>query len=223
MTDKIGNDLKCGDLVLAVPYKKITPDFKMYALVTGKDTIFMSKYYNNDNFTTLKSKNYSIYKLDVTNVQLEEIYTELTKKYNEYTSQLIHSTISMKSMKPGTIIETYDRKNKYWIYLGIGTVNLVTNNKTVEGHGYVYITLASFLNTYGIIFRKQHLNRYSTMFDIDKILSHIAYNSNVSSVFCAVECPKIIKSIKGYFEIDNISVNRHYYSTKIIADIKYEI
>lgn len=219
MKDETFNELKVGDLVLAIPCDKIIyKDFKMYALVVGENQIFISKSFNDENFTILDTNNYKLYKLDL-NIYLKEVYMILTQNYNKYSLEMLNTIKNMKKMKPGTIIETYDKKNKYWIYLGTGALKFGINYETFEEYGYVYITLASFLNTNNIIFKEKNLNKYSTLFDIDKILDYAARNSRIHSVFHAVELPKIIKSIKGNFDINNISVDRYYYSVKITADI----
>lgn len=221
MKDEISNELRVGDLVLAIPCDKIiNKDFKMYALVAGENQIFISKNFNNDNFTVLDSNNYKLYKLDLnTNAYLKEVHMILSQNHNRYSLELLSTIKYMKKMRPGTIIETYDKKNKYWIYLGTGTLKFRLNYDIFEEYGYVYITLASFLNANNIVFKEQNLDKYSAMFDIDKVLEYAARNSHIHSVFHAVELPKIIKNIKGNFDIANISVDRYYYSVEITADI----
>lgn len=226
MKDTVYNELYVGDFVLAIPCNKfINKSFEMYGLVTGENQVFLSKHCGKDNYTVLSSENYIIYKLDFnTNMHLKEIYLELVKNYNKYSIDTLNAITLMKNIKVGTIIETYDKKNKYLIYLGIGTIKYCFSNEIFESYGYSYITLASFLNAYHLQFKESDLKKYSELFDIDMTLNYAVRNHrDVTSVFFALDNPKIIKGIKGHININDISIDRYYFNVKIIANINSEV
>lgn len=225
MKDTIYNDLYVGDLILTVPCNKfINKSFEMYGLVVGENQIFISKQFTNENYTILNSKDYMLYKLDYsTNMYLKEIYSKLIKIYNKYSVDTLNAIQLMNNIKVGTIIETYDKKNKYLIYLGTGSIKYCFSGEIFEDSGYSYVTLASFLNTYHLQFKESDLNKYSELFDIDMVLNYAARNHrDVSSVFFALDNPKIIKEIKGHINIKNISIDRYYFNVKITANINSE-